>query len=308
MIRLNENDQNQFHIPSDPTVKAEQEKREKERDALINSLYGQPSDTQLAIDPMGIFTDFENVKTQLEKNVGFEAPANFKQKHIRNVETVTGSLIASQLLRSGVTAIGALASAISSKIPIRVGGVDVSKETEAMKKLLSGALNYGGRIAIGSEVYKLLFGSNEYMQNAKELGSLEATDAFGSTKRDVVKTFVEPPEDFKKGTYTPESMKAAYRKELKLQPTVTDKLFASAQPFVNNGRPESEGPSDYYKQIDLKNRIPEAFPFVDEYNQFFGGAPSTPKTTPAYPSDDMETKRTQPGFGTNKNAPAKPTT
>lgn len=293
MTRLNEDNQGVV-VPQDPEVID----RIRQREEQIKSLYGQASKDQLAVDPLGIFTDFENVKNQLESNVGFDAPANFKQKHIRNVESVTGSFIASQLLRGGITAVGKLANFISDKIPIRVGGVDISKETDAIQRLLSASLNYGGRIAIGSQVYKLLFGTNEYTENAKKLGGFADTDVFGSTKRDVVKTFVEPPEDFTKGTYTPESMKAAFRREIDSPRTVIDKVFASAQPFVNTGKPESEGPSDYYKTIDLKNRVPEGFPFVDEYNQFFGGAPMKSSEGPKpYKSDDIESKRTQPGYG-----------
>lgn len=291
-----------FVDPDIIEIQKKEKEARKQREEEIQKVFDTDSTSP---EIFNLFTDFDKVKSQLESGTNVDDPSSFKAKHIRNVKAVTGSFIANELLK-GTDNI--LTQKLLSKLPATLSGVKYGKEE--LQALLQKAYSAGGKVVSGAALYDLLFRKTSgYMNRADELGAMsDKNNAFGAEKRGQVERYLNPDSETA-GPYTAELAKYAFNKIQNNQElTPQEKIFNVSQPFPVTSREEGKGPDNYFKPVNLKDRMPEGFDFMDEYNQFFGGAPSTSKTTPAYQSDDMETKRTQPGYGTNKNAPAKPTT
>lgn len=193
------------------------------------------------------------------------SPAAFRKKQEENFKSVTGSIIGQLLIQS------AQSSVVDSILPDNItlnSGVQVP--LDKVKGYLKTAGNWGGGALAGSKVYDLVFGTSDYSQAASELNIASGQDAFGK---------------YKTGDVTPEildyelktlSNLAAGPNDKPKSLSVVEKIFNASQPFKETGTPESEGPKSYNTPINLKDRVPEGFDFADEYNRFFGGAPSAP--------------------------------
>lgn len=284
-------------------IERKQQEATKKRQEEIRKVFTEPDSASPEI--FNLFTDFDSIKKQLESGVNTDDPSSFKQKHLRNVKAVTGSFIANELLRGTD---GPFAQSLLKLLPDKLAGVNYGKAE--LQALIQKGYRAGGKVISGEALYDLLFRkSSGYMNRADELATMSTnTQSFGAERRGQTERYLNP-ESETAGPYTRELAQYEFDKiQNKSNLTPQEKIFYASQPFPVTSREEGKGPDNYYKPVNLKDRMPEGFDFMDEYNQFFGGAPSAPKATPSYQSDDIETKRTQPGYGTNKNAPTKPTT
>ncbi len=198
-------------------------------------------------------------------------PAEFRLQQQRNVESVIGSIIGYSITQD---ISGGAMDTIFSTLPdtVKIGNLRLSKD-EIKGFLKTKAATPGGMLA-GSAIYRGLFGTgligNEYIglqtpENKNEFGVAKAISRAKEQERQY-------------------SMKPG-----ELPKTALEKLSKVTQPFASSVKPESQGPADYYSQPDLKNRVPEGFGFMQDYDRFFGGAPTS-----------------KPNLTGGVNAPAKP--